>query len=284
MCITVLRQDYVCFLKLTVISLSTFPYQGHWYNDLEYGNTSESDLNPFFYGVTMVHKVKAYTYQADALSANLQLNTTHYDRQHIYRVEWDPPAEDGTGGYLRWFTDDKLVFGIKGESLSLMQTEIPSEPMYLIMNTAVSSKWGFPAPCPDGCECDCFECGNPACACALPTGYCKNTPASFEIDYVRVYQAVNESKHILGCSPESRPTAQFIAGHAKRYMEEGDKHPLIAVQTGGSPCVKDKHCGGGTCSGGYCSCDATFTGPNCLAHAGFYDHDTSKVVPDFFCT
>lgn len=195
--------------------------------------------------------------------------------------------ENGTGGYLKWYTDDKFVFAVYGESLEITKTEIPSEPMYLIMNTAVSYTWGFPMPCPDNCACDCYECGNPMCLCALPTGYCDNFPAGFEIDYVRVYQAANETKHILGCSPASRPTAQFIEGHAKRYMEQGQSRPLQSVRTGGGVCSSHRDCGGperGGCStSNVCVCLAGWTGPNCLAHAGFYDVDTSAPVPSFSC-
>jgi beta-glucanase (GH16 family) len=256
------------------------PHEGHWYPDLEYSSQNKSDLNPFFYGVTLVHKPNSYTYQSDALSANLQLKATHYSKQHVYRVEWEPPAEDGTGGYIKWFTDGELIYGIHGKSLDIMKTEIPSEPMYLLMNTAVSSHWGFPQPCPEGCSCKCFECGNPECACAIPSGYCDNFPASFEIDYVRVYQAINESKHILGCSPEARPTATFIEGHAKRYMTEGQRRPLEPVVTGGGSCSSHKDCGGierGVCSAsGLCECSEYSAGPLCLAHAAFYDFDTSK--------
>merc|ERR1719270_1113376 len=103
--------------------------------------------------------------------------------------------------------------------------------MYMIMNIAVSKNWGFPTPCPDGCECSCFECGNVDCECALPEGYCDNFPADMEVAYVRVYQAVNESKHLLGCSPEARPTESFIKGHKKRYMEDGQKNPLLPVHS-----------------------------------------------------
>lgn len=235
-----------------------------------------SDLNPFFYGVAMKHEQKDHSYQSDALSANTQLNTTHYDKQHLYRIEWEPPAANGTGGYIKWYTDGDLVYSIHGESLEIMQTEIPSEPMYLIMNTAVASSWGFPSPCPTNCDCSCFQCGNPSCACALPAGYCDNFPASFEIDYVRVYQAMDDDKHILGCSPEHRPTAKFIAGHAHEYMAEGDRRPLEKIQQGGGLCTKNKDCGKndkmGTClSSGLCTCGPLYTGPNCLAHAGAND-------------
>ncbi len=236
-------------------------------------------MNPFFYGVTLIHEPKSYTYQSDALSANLQLNDSHYNQQHLYRVEWEPPEEDGSGGYIKWYTDDALTYAVYGDSLTIAGTEIPSEPMYLIMNTAVSSKWGFPAPCPDGCDCECFECDNPDCACGLPTGYCDNFPSFFEIDFVRVYQAKNESKHILGCSPESRPTELFIKGHESRYKSEGQRRSLLPVPSGGALCTSDDDCGGasrGICTAhASCSCKPEFTGPNCLANNAFYDFDTS---------
>ena len=229
-----------------------------------------------------MHTPKSKTYQSDAISANKQLNETYYKSQHVYRVEWEPPNEDGTEGYIKWFTDKEFIFGIRGASLDIMQTEIPSEPMYILMNTAVSSSWGFPTPCPDNCECDCFECGNPSCSCALPTGYCDNFPAAFEIDYVRIYQAVNESKHILGCSPEGHPTAQYIEGHKKRYMAEDQHFPLQPIVKGGAVCTADKECGvNGTCTSGACVCTQGFTGPACLAHDGFYDVDTSKPIAPF---
>ena len=256
------------------------PKQGHWYTGMEYNenNLTKSELNPFFYGVKLVHKLKSYTYQADALSANRQLNTSHYTSHHMYRVEWEPAAEDGTGGYIRWYADDVLLFGVSGSNLHTTGSEIPSEAMYLMMNTAVASSWGFPMPCPEGCDCECYECGNLDCACALPTGYCENFPASFDIDYVRVFQAVGEESHSLGCSPENRPTSLFIKGHQKRYMETGDTTPLHPIPKGGAPCRKNSDCGlnrNGFCSSrGFCICKETYTGPTCLAHSGFYSNES----------
>ena len=43
-------------------------------------------------------------------------------------------------------------------------------PRYLLLNTAISSTWGFPQPCPDGCACDCYDCRKEECACAIPSG------------------------------------------------------------------------------------------------------------------
>jgi beta-glucan synthesis-associated protein KRE6 len=264
---------------------------------LEYGNKTKAALNPFFYGVTLVHKPASFTYQSDALSANTRLNATHYKDQHLYRVEWEPPEEDGSGGYIKWFIDGDLLYGVFGKSLEITGSEIPSEPMYLLMNTAVSSNWGFPKPCPDGCKCSCYQCGKPECACGLPYGYCDNFPAFFEIDYVRVYQAVNDTKHHLGCSTRERPTDLFIKGHAKRYMAEGDSMPLRPIRRGGDVCEDDRDCGGdkkdsisghprpqGICNDKkHCECLAGYTGPTCLAYDGYYDQEDVIVTPPFQC-
>ena len=47
---------------------------------------------------------------------------------------------------------------------------ICQEPMYLILNTAISHRWGFPEPCPaDQCSAcwHCFDCTNPGSPCLL---------------------------------------------------------------------------------------------------------------------
>eukprot|EP00571_Detonula_confervacea_P000458 CAMPEP_0172315672 /NCGR_PEP_ID=MMETSP1058-20130122/25938_1 /TAXON_ID=83371 /ORGANISM="Detonula confervacea, Strain CCMP 353" /LENGTH=630 /DNA_ID=CAMNT_0013029803 /DNA_START=124 /DNA_END=2016 /DNA_ORIENTATION=+ len=264
-------------LEGTRPNLGKLPKPGRWYQGLEYGSNN-TQLNPFFYGVKLEHKPKQFTYQSDAISANTHLAKDFFKRHHKYSVEWEPPNEDGTGGYLKWFLDGKFLYGIKGSSLNLTNTEIPSEPMYLIMNTAVASSWGFPLPCPAGCDCKCYECGNPECMCGLPDGFCENIPASFEIDYVRVYQAKNDPKHILGCSTKDRPSANYITGHKKDYADKagGHKEPLQPIQRGGGYCKQNSDCGyptKGSCSESKrCVCEDDFTGPMCLSHAGVDDN------------
>ena len=250
------------------------PRKGHWYEGLEYGSNN-TQLNPFFYGVTLELKPVQYTYQSDAISANTQLTKAYFDHYHKYSVEWEPPNDDGTDGYVKWYLDDKFLYGIRGDNLNLTNTETPSEPMYLLINTAVASSWGFPKPCPDGCTCECYECGNPECVCGLPDVFCDNFPASFEIEYVRVYQAKNESNHHLGCSTESRPTAKFISGHTSDYVnkEEGQTIPLLTIRRGGGHCNANIECGyptKGSCfEHRFCVCEDGFTGPRCLSHVGF---------------
>ncbi len=240
---------------------------------MEYGN--QTVLNPFFYGVTLIHTPKEYTYQSDAISANTQLDESYFETQNTYRVEWDPPTPGKNDGYVKWYLNGNFVFGISGENLNITGTSIPSEPMYMIMNTAVAKSWGFPIPCPEGCDCECYECGNPDCDCTLATGFCDMFPAHLEIDYVRVWQAKNDPKHQLSCSTKDRPSELFIKGHKKRYMEEGDKEPLQPIKRGGAPCSSDLECGGskhGKCStDGFCQCRDTYAGSSCLSHYGFDD-------------
>ena len=52
--------------------------------------------------------------------------------------------------YLYRYLDDQFLFGIHADALNITGSKIPDEPMYLLLNTAVSSTWGFPAPCPVG--------------------------------------------------------------------------------------------------------------------------------------
>jgi hypothetical protein len=86
----------------------------------------------------------------------------------VYRVEWNLPEKDGSGNYITWFIDRDLTYGVYGKSLEVAGSDILSEPMYLLMNTAVSSNCGFLNPCPDECTSSSYHCGDPDYACALP--------------------------------------------------------------------------------------------------------------------
>ena len=80
------------------------------------------------------------TYMADAISANTQLTETYFNSLHKYRLEWMPGEE----GYIRWYLDDEFIYGIRANALNKTGAIIPEEPMYLLLNTAISSTWGFP--------------------------------------------------------------------------------------------------------------------------------------------
>jgi hypothetical protein len=247
-----------------------------WYEGLEVrGNTS---VNPFFYGTYLaetkpnepVTRTKGQAFQADALGVVHQLTPAHFKKPHTIRLEWQP----GRGGRLDWFVksyklnetasmegdgngeDWTRVFTIKDKSLEdVTGAQIPAEPSHLIMNTAVSSTWGFPTP-PETCA-KCYDCNDPRCACAFYPGFCKmleSRKTAMYIDHIRVYQSRDDSAHVglphtLGCDPPKYPTREWITGHEYRYMRNppfvySDLKPLRKVTNGGGSCKKHSDCGG----------------------------------------
>ncbi|KAL7540766.1 hypothetical protein ACHAXR_010368 [Thalassiosira sp. AJA248-18] len=278
-----------------------WPAPGQWYSNLTGGmNTS---LNIAFYG-TYNHfrddtDPASQDYWSDAISYNRQLNSSHFGKFHKYRVEWDLPDKNGTKennytetfGYIRWFVDDEFVLEIKGEGLNASGTgaEISSEPMYMLLNTAISSQWGFPSKCPAMCPCKTYNCnGGFQETCGFSGGFCEmlSRPAEYKVNYVRVYQDKNDPKQKVGCSTKERPTRKFIEAHEKKYMKEGDDHPLKPIQNGGGTCsltapqkkVIPQSCGGvshGTCQSKTkppsCQCNGNWTGPHCMNPAGSDD-------------
>jgi beta-glucanase (GH16 family) len=247
-----------------------------WYDDLVlHGNTS---INPFFYGTYLdktkpgepVSRTEKQAFQADAVGAVHQLTPAHFRTPHTFRLEWQP----GPGGRLDWFvsggykvngtmsevdgkgTEWIQAFSIKDKSLSeLMGSQIPIEPSYLIMNTAISSTWGFPYDTPSTCA-KCFDCNDPKCACNFDPGYCQmlKEGVTMYIDSVRIYQSPNDAAHVgaphtLGCDPPDYPTKDWIEGHSDRYMRTPpfsleDTGPLHRIQRGGGQCLNDNDCGG----------------------------------------
>jgi hypothetical protein len=126
------------------------------------------------------------------------------------------------------FIDGKLICAMFGDDLQqVSETEIPSEPMYIIIfNQALSKDWGFPDVY--FLNCDKKNAG------VVWTQNAVNAPYYHAIfvrraflpilkfDYVRVYQVKHDDRHILGCSPPSRPTKGWIEGHNERYVLWGE--------------------------------------------------------------
>jgi hypothetical protein len=304
---------------------NTLSYNGHtellaqtWYDGLEFqGDTS---INPFFYGTYLgetkpeepVTRRKDQAFQADAIGAMTQLSPDHYKKAHTFRLEWQP----GPGGRIDWYTKEKSTDGgedfwihaysIKDDALSsLMESQIPAEPSYLIMNVGISSTWGFPFDIPSWCP-KCYDCTNSSCSCSFFPGFCnmmKKTRVAMYVDHIRIYQSRDDSAHVglphtTGCDPVEYPTREFILGHESRYMRpkpfsKDDKGSLKNIRHGGGLCHADIDCGGldsntankgesrGVCITGpsqsgllglgkqeeirFCKCKQGFTGPYCLA-------------------
>lgn len=252
-------------------------------------------MNILFYG-TYNHFASApsnsYDYWSDALSQNRQLQQSHFNSFHKYRLEWEPPSELHGDGYLHWYLDEDLVYAINGSSITdVTKAEIPSEPSSIIFNTAVSKDWGFPQECPEGCTCKGYNCHSDEYnyKCGFNPGFCNmlaNDGALMKVNYVRVYQDPNNSLHKVGCSTPERPTRKWIEGHESVYKREGDAKPLKGVPRGGGACTEgEDSCGGqvgGICKSGRCACQPGRTGPQCLSVDG-YDNviwDPSDSIDD----
>jgi hypothetical protein len=252
-------------------------------------------LNLYFFGAYTWDPNQTEAYQTDTVSVNYWLDESFYEKHHTFRIEWEPPVEHmkdspsplSRGGYIKWFIDGKLICAMFGDDLQeVSETEIPSEPMYIILNQALSKDWGFPDAYFLDCPKKCWSCRDPECSCAMPHNFCKkNIPANFEIDYVRVYQRKDDDRHILGCSPPSRPTKEWIEGHKERYVlweSEDNTEPLRDIQRGGVSCRNNETCGGS--ERGYCDdilgclCHSNWTGPRCLSPFGDAVTDMYKEV------
>jgi beta-glucan synthesis-associated protein KRE6 len=106
-------------------------------------------------------------------------------------------------------------------------SEISSEPMYILLNTAVSKQWGFPKTCPGYCPCKKYDCRSTKWqdTCGFSEGFCdmvvKESP-QYKINWVRVYQDPTDAKQKVGCSTPERPTRKFIEAHEKQYKTSDD--------------------------------------------------------------
>lgn len=161
------------------------PQPGQWYQNISFGEFTR--INSYYYGDNGL----------DSISALTQLNPDAFAAYHLYRLDWSPGPE----GYLRWWLDDNFLFEIPASALNqwskgVPPRQIPAEPSYLILSTAVSEK--FSPPC-SGEICDSIW------------------PSNFTIDYVRVYQNPSNKFASIGCDLREFPSKEFISAHPVEY-------------------------------------------------------------------
>lgn len=178
-----------------------WPAQGQWYQGMKYGK--DASLNFNYYGAEEV----------DAISANVgSTDKKLYTEQHVFRLEW----VTGEVGYIRWYLDDDFLLEIPAETL-LQQylgtppRQLPTEPMYLLFNTAMSNNWSPVCHDKEGAA------AGTRCPPDSEEPCCKIFPAHMLVDYVRIYQDAGNKDQTVGCSPPLYPTRQYIEDHADLY-------------------------------------------------------------------
>ncbi|GLD99595.1 hypothetical protein PINS_up008321 [Pythium insidiosum] len=216
----------------------------------------------------------SYKYQMDSISASWPVHLAAYTSFLTYQVEWVM----GTTGYIRWMLEGQPLFEIPAASLTEPPQSptkpnpvkmIPEEPMYLVMNVAVSKEWSATPPNPGRACADHSPSANESVT-TRNDHICREFPLSMKVDYIRVYQDVSSGSNMsVGCDPATHPTREWIQGHLEEY--QGDKNWHIPV-AGGAPCSTDLDCSvskdekSGQCSNGRCVCSSSkWQGPRCLA-------------------
>lgn len=177
---------------------SLLPGPGMWYEGLQFGDRTR--INSDYYGEVGL----------DSLSALTQLESNAFISYHLYQLDWSPGPE----GYIRWWMDGNFLFEIPGAALNAWSDgvpprQVPVEPSYLILSTAVSEK--FSPPC-EGQICDSIW------------------PSNFTIDYVRVYQGNPNRYTSVGCNPKAFPTSEWINAHPVDYGLPW--YAALKIQTG----------------------------------------------------
>jgi hypothetical protein len=111
-------------------------------------------------------------------------------------------------------------------------SEVSTEPSYILLNTAISSQWGFPRECPDNCLCKKYDChsNDYALRCGFSDGFCQmmaEDNPKYKIHYVRLYQNPDMPEQKIGCSTPERPTRRYIEAHEKLYKTDRDVSDVV---------------------------------------------------------
>uniref|UniRef100_K3X0I5 GH16 domain-containing protein n=1 Tax=Globisporangium ultimum (strain ATCC 200006 / CBS 805.95 / DAOM BR144) TaxID=431595 RepID=K3X0I5_GLOUD len=238
-------------------------------------NTNENCARPRNASTTPSGLMKPFNYQMDAISANWPIHMAGYLDYLVYQMEW----VTGKNGYVRWMLDGHPLFEITANAFSKVPQDAAKsnpekimieEPMYLILNVALSSSWGAKPPHVDS---KCRGDGKDAEANRI----CNDLPMYMKIDYIRLYQDqgsdLDEDNLMqIGCDPASHPTREWILGHIDEYQDIDN--PAVDV-AGRAFCKVDADCTvdrvkttvlkTGTCVKKRCSCmyPRSWGGPRC---------------------
>uniref|UniRef100_K3X0H8 GH16 domain-containing protein n=1 Tax=Globisporangium ultimum (strain ATCC 200006 / CBS 805.95 / DAOM BR144) TaxID=431595 RepID=K3X0H8_GLOUD len=215
--------------------------------------------------------MKVFAYQMDAISSNWPIHVAAYTSYLTYQLEWVM----GDTGYVRWMLAGQPLFEIPASAIvdppqnaakSNPKKLMLEEPMYLILNVALSSTWGTTPPNPGK---ECRGDGTDAVANKI----CDSFPMYMKIDYIRVYQDTSKNSIMaVGCDPKTHPTKQWIQDHIEEYQ---DYDNLVVDVSGKAFCRDNDDCtispnktkvATGTCVKNRCKCaGSAWTGPRCTS-------------------
>ncbi|CAH0476010.1 unnamed protein product [Peronospora belbahrii] len=170
--------------------------------------------------------MSSFNYQMDAISSNWPTHVGIYTDYLIYEVEW----VTGKNGYVRWNLQGSPLFEVPAKSIldipqSVNKTNpqkiMVEEPLYIIMNVALSRTWGAAPPNP-GKPCR----GNGSDE--EVNRICDAFPMYLKVDYMRLYQDrgddLDDDNYMqIGCDPASHPTKEWIEGHIDEYEDNDNK-------------------------------------------------------------
>lgn len=163
-----------------------------WYNtsgNFAITNPSITTLNPYMGGAWQ-----------QATSGVTQTNQSCYTGVsgcfQTYGYEYQPGYQSN-GGYISWITNDQVAWTVDASGMAadprvnISDRPVPQEPMYLIMNLAISPNFAT------------IDFTNLV------------FPAVMQVDWIRVYQPKNAIN--IGCDPKDFPTAAYINEYIEAY-------------------------------------------------------------------
>lgn len=179
-------------------SLQMAPFDVDYY----YGNsTSRGDIR-IYDADTRLNEYKGGAIQ-EAISALSKVPDVAYEfttggRYVTFGVEYAPDWNGDGNAYATWYMDGRPTWTLNGQAigpvpeLDISQRLVPTEPMGIILNVALSESFQVP-------DFDQLE-----------------FPAHMSIDYVRVYQRDGQPDRV-GCDPANRPTYEYIENNKDMY-------------------------------------------------------------------
>lgn len=181
--------------------------------------------------------VQLNSYQGSVLqmaaSAVAKTNQQSYQNAGGTFSVWGVEYESGINGWARWYMDGEEAWTLHSSALGydpiagISQRPMPDEPMYLILNLAISHGFGA-------------------------IDWDRITfPGTMQVDYIRIYQA--DDKKNVGCDPPDRPTSDYINRHWEAYTNPnltiwggdrshggyGEMWPRNRLYNGGKGCEEE---------------------------------------------